>query len=129
MENLSLTIRFRHMDRLDPLKRHILSRMETLGNYLDRAVCCDIAVEKAYDADELRAVFNVYLHVSIPGSEIVVIGAAHENNPLEDGYAPVCDACDAALREFENHMWRSAERAQGSARYRLGSARSKSELS
>jgi len=79
--NLPIEISFRDMDSSEAVEARVRERVEKLQRYFDRALSCRVVVEARHRSSRKGKLYNVRLHLSIPGKDVVV---GHEQDQLHD---------------------------------------------
>ena len=103
---LPVQITFRNVVRSDALEEKIRERAIRLDSYYDRITSCHVTVEAPHRHQHQGKLFQVVLHLVVPGTELVVNRAPQEHHAHEDVFVAVRDAFDAASRQLEDYSRR-----------------------
>lgn len=110
MPHLPIQISFRHMDHSAALEQNIRERAEALLQFSERVMRCDVVVEQKHQRHQQGNMFDVRIHITVPGDEVVVSHENSANHAHEDAYVAVRDAFDAARRQLEDNLRRVEQR-------------------
>jgi len=105
-----LQITVRDFPQSEALEARIREKAAKLGEFHPRMTSCRVTVEELHKHHQQGRHFQVSLDVRVPGSEIVVNRAHHE-----DVYVALRDAFDAVKRRLEEvpRVKRGHARARG----------------
>jgi ribosomal subunit interface protein len=105
---LTPQITFRNLDSSESVRALIADRAAELEQFFDRIVACKVVVESSSHRQRQGRLFHVAVHLSLPGSEIVVKRDPAEHHAHEDIRVAVRDAFDATRRQLEDYVRRPA---------------------
>jgi ribosomal subunit interface protein len=92
------------MDPSDAVEERIRERAARLERFHDRITSCNVFVEVPHRHHQKGQLYEVHIHVRVPGDEIVVRrDGAHGH---EDVYVAVRDAFAAMERQLEDFVRR-----------------------
>jgi len=94
---IPLQITARDIELTDAIKADITEKAEKLDTYYDRIMRCRVVVECPKRHPHEGKLYNVHIHMTVPGGEIAVKRA-----PNEDLYVAIRDAFQAARRKLED---------------------------
>ena len=97
---------FKGIDPSDTLRRAIEERVAWLERFYNRIVSCRVVVERPQHRHQQGDLFNLRIHLGVPGQEIVVDHAPSDQHEHEDPYVTVHDAFDKARRRLEDYARR-----------------------
>ena len=95
---LPLQITIRDIEPSQALQTHIRDRAEKLEEYFEHIMSCRVVVEMPHQHHHQGRQYMVRIDLGVPGNEIVVNRAHHE-----DVYVALRDAFDAATRQLEEY--------------------------
>jgi ribosomal subunit interface protein len=93
-----LQITVRNMDHSDALDQHIREKARKLEAFYANLIGCHVTVEELQRHKRQGRLFNVRIHLTMPGGEIAV-----NRDGDEDVYVALRDAFDAAKRKLEDY--------------------------
>lgn len=94
---IPLQITSRNLELSDAIESKIRLAAGKLDKIYDRIMRCRIIVESPHRHHHQGRLYNVCIHVTLPGSELVVKRAPHE-----DLYVSIRDSFNAARRKLED---------------------------
>ncbi|RJQ48135.1 MAG: ribosome-associated translation inhibitor RaiA [Nitrospiraceae bacterium] len=94
---IPLQITSRDFELTDAIKSEITEKAEKLDKFYDRIMRCRIVVETPHRHKHEGKLYNVQIHLTIPGREIIV-----KREPHEDLYVAIRNSFDAAKRKLED---------------------------
>lgn len=97
----ALQITTRDVPHSDALESHIREKVAKLEKFYPHIMGCRIVVEQPHKHHHQGRVFDAHVDITVPGGELVVNRATHE-----DVYVAVRDAFDAAKRQLEDYARR-----------------------
>lgn len=97
----ALQITTRDVPHSDALESHIREKVAKLEKFYPHSMNFRIVVEQPHKHQHQGRVFDVHIDITVPGGEVVVDRATHE-----DVYIAVRDAFDAAKRQLEDYAKR-----------------------
>ncbi len=100
---LPLQITFRNMNPSEAVETKIRERADKLDRFADHVMSCRVIVEAPHKHHHKGALYQVLIDITVPGKELVVSRAPHDNHAHEDVYVAVRDAFDAARRQLEDY--------------------------
>lgn len=100
---LPLQITFRNMDPSEAVEARIRERAEKLDRFASHIMSCRVIVEAPHKHHHKGTLYQVLIDITVPGKELVVSRAPHDNHAHEDVYVAVRDAFDAARRQLEDY--------------------------
>jgi hypothetical protein len=75
-----------------------------LGVFSDRIHSCRVVVDSPHRHHHQGKIFNVKVHVGLPGEDVVVDMQRPDRDGHEDVYVVLRDAFDAARRQLQQRM-------------------------
>lgn len=105
-----LQISFRGMDPSPAVEDRIRDRAERLDRFHPRITSCNVVVEAPHKQHQHGNLFEVRIHLRVPGNELVVNREGPKDHAHEDVYVAVRDAFHAAERMLEDHVRRRDHR-------------------
>ena len=105
-------VSFRRMDKSEAVQTRILERVEALERLHDRIMRCVIVVDTPHRHKHKGPLFDVKIHIHIPGGEILISREGPQNHAHEDVYVAVRDAFDAAERKLQDRVRRRDHRTR-----------------
>ncbi len=103
MPEVPIQVTFRNMDRSDAVEARIQEKVDKLERYFGRLISCNVVVEASHRQHHKGNLYDVKIHLAVPGKDLVVNRAGPKNHAHEDVYVAVRDAFDAASRQLEDH--------------------------
>ena len=100
--NLPIEISFRDMDSSEAVEARVRERVEKLQRYFDRALSCRVVVEARHRSSRKGKLYNVRLHLSIPGKDVVVGHEHKRDHAHEDVYVAIRDAFNAMESQLKS---------------------------
>lgn len=94
---IPLQITSRDFELSDAIKSEITEKAGKLDKFYDRITRCRVVVETPHRHKHEGKLYNVQIHLTIPGKEIVV-----KREPHEDLYVAIRNSFDAAKRKLED---------------------------
>jgi ribosomal subunit interface protein len=94
---IPLQITIRNMSHSDALDIDIRERARKLETFYPDLMSCRVVVEEAQRRKQQGKLFNVRLHLTVPGGEVAV-----NRDRDEDVYVALRDSFDAAKRKLED---------------------------
>jgi ribosomal subunit interface protein len=98
---IPLQITSRDFELTDAIKSEILDKAGKLDKYYDRIMRCRVVVETPHRHHHEGKLYNVQIHITVPGKELVV-----QREPHEDLYVSIRNSFDAARRKLEDFVRR-----------------------
>jgi ribosomal subunit interface protein len=98
---IPLQITARDFDLTEPIETLIREKAEKLGQLHDRITRCRVILESPHRRQQKGVLYNVHVEISIPGKEIVVKKAPHE-----DLYVSIGNAFEMAQRKLREYVTR-----------------------
>src|SRR4030067_1566778 len=92
-----LQITSRDFELTDAIKSEILDKAGKLDKYYERIMKCRVVVETPHRHHHEGKLYNVQIHITVPGKELVV-----KREPHEDLYVAIRNSFDAARRQLED---------------------------
>lgn len=97
-------ITFRGFPPSDAASARIMERVEKLGNFHKRITECRVTVESPHRHHRKGKLYQINIVLIVPGGELVVNNATHDNHAHEDVYVAIRDAFNAMRRKLEDHV-------------------------
>jgi ribosomal subunit interface protein len=94
---IPLQITSRDFELTDAIKSEILDKAGKLDKYYDRIMRCRVVIETPHRHHQEGRMYNVQIHITVPGKEMVV-----KREPHEDLYVAIRNSFDAARRKLED---------------------------
>ncbi len=98
-KQVPLQITLRDIAHSDALEERIRQKAEKLTQFADRIVSCQVVAELTQRHKHQGKLYNVRIHINLPGKELVV-----NHNEEEDLYVAIRDAFDDMVRQLEATM-------------------------
>lgn len=98
---IDLKITLRDLPHSDALETHIREKAQKLEKFHSHLTSCRVLVEQPHKHQHQGRHFDVHIDLTVPGGELVVNRASHE-----DVYVALRDAFDAAVRQLEDYARR-----------------------
>jgi len=102
--NQPLQITFRGMEPSEAVSEYIREHTAKLERYFDQIISCHVVVELPHKHKSQGNHFHVRVELGVPKQHIVVTRAPDENSDLENAYATLSDAFDAAARKLKDYV-------------------------
>lgn len=101
---IPVQITFRHMESSPAVETRVRELANHLGVFSDRILGCRVVVDSPHRHQHQGKVFNVKVHVALPGEDVVVDMERPQRDGHEDVYVVIRDAFDAARRQLQARM-------------------------
>lgn len=105
-----LTISFRGMESSPALQARIHELAERLEHAYHRITSCHVVVQAPHRQHQQGALYDVRIHLHVPGTDIVVNGDGSQDHAHEDPYVALRDAFAAAERKLYTYAPRRGHR-------------------
>lgn len=99
--DVPLQITFRGFEHSDAVDADIRDHAAKLEETYDRIVSCRVVVEAEHHRHNQGNLYRCSIDVSVPGKELAVSRAQHDNHAHEDIYVAIRDAFEAMRRKVE----------------------------
>jgi ribosomal subunit interface protein len=103
---IPIDISFRDIDPSPAIEARIREKAATLEHFFDRAISLKAVVEARHRHQHKGKLYNVRLHLAIPGQDIMVNHEHKQDHAHEDVYVAIRDAFDALTRQIEDRVRR-----------------------
>lgn len=100
---LPLQIAFRNIDPSPAIEAEIRKRAARLDRFHGRIMGCQVTVEARHRHRHKGKLYNVRVHLTVPGMEISGTHSRPKDHAHEDVYVAIRDAFDAVTRQLEDH--------------------------
>jgi ribosomal subunit interface protein len=97
--DVPLRITLKDIDQTPALETKIREKAGKLGQFYDRIVDLHVTIESPERRHHKGKLYNVHVHLHVPGEELVVT-----REPSEDLYVALRDAFDAARRQLLDYV-------------------------
>jgi ribosomal subunit interface protein len=107
---IPLDISFRDIDPSPAIEARIREKIAKLDQFFERAISCKVVVEARHHHQHKGRLYNVRIHLAIPGEDLLV-GHEHKlDHAHEDVYVAIRDAFDALGRQLQDRVrrWQGA---------------------
>lgn len=94
-----LQIIIRDDDPSGAIEKRIREKAEKLNQFSDRIISCRVAIEFTQRHKHQGKLYNVRIHLAVPGKELVA-----NHNEKEDLYVAIRDAFDDMVRQLEKSV-------------------------
>lgn len=101
---IPVQITFRHMATSPAVETRVRELADHLGVFSDRIHSCRVVVDSPHRHHHQGKIFNVKVHVGLPGEDVVVDMQRPDRDGHEDVYVVLRDAFDAARRQLQQRM-------------------------
>ena len=101
---IPVQITFRHMNTSPAVETRVRELAGHLGVFSDRIQTCHVVVDSPHRHHHQGKVFNVKVHLALPGEDVVVDMERPDRTGHEDVYVVLRDAFDAAKRQLQQRM-------------------------
>lgn len=101
---LPLEITFRHMDPSDALRQNIEKHAERLERFAGDILSCDVVVEAVDHRHRKGNLYNVHVHLTLPGATLDAGRTKPDDHSHEDPYVAARDAFDVMRRRLEDFL-------------------------
>jgi ribosomal subunit interface protein len=103
---IPVDISFRDIDPSPAIEARILEKIAKLEEFYERAIACKVVVEARHHHHHKGRLYNVRIHLAIPGEDLLV-GHEHKlDHAHEDVYVAIRDAFDALRRQLQDRVRR-----------------------
>lgn len=117
---IPLQLTFRQIDRSAALETRIRKLAARLGRFSQHILRCHLVIERRSRRARQGALYDIHLHIALPGQEVSVTHSHIADAGHEDPYVALTDAFRTARRRLEDYERRRrlavkthAEPAQG----------------
>lgn len=86
------------------IEQRIHGEVDKLERYHDRITACRVVIEAPHRHQSKGKLFEVRVHLSVPGGDIAVGHGSDQNHAHEDPYVAVRQAFDAVRRQLEDRV-------------------------
>jgi ribosomal subunit interface protein len=97
-----IEISFRDMDSSEAVEARVRERVEKLERFFDRALACRVVIEARHRSSRKGKLYNVRLHLSMPGKDVVVGHEHKRDHAHEDVYVAIRDAFNAMESQLKS---------------------------
>jgi cold shock CspA family protein len=98
-------VAFKDFPHSDFVEDAVRKRAEKLGNFFDRIVACDITVSEPHRSHHQGNLFNLKIHLKLPGGKDLVISRdPGKDGSHEDVYVVIRDAFNSLERQLKSHI-------------------------
>ena len=98
------TISFRNFPRSEAVASRIEEKICKLEQYYDRIISCRVVVQAPHRHNTKGKLYQVHIHLGLPGDDIVVGKDSAKNHSHEDVYIAVRDSFEALRRQLKKHV-------------------------
>tara|TARA_A100001388_G_scaffold129087_1_gene95576 strand:+ start:760 stop:1125 length:366 start_codon:yes stop_codon:yes gene_type:complete len=98
------TISFRNFPRSDAVASRIEEKIRKLEQYYDRIISCRVVVQAPHRHNTKGKLYQVHIHLGLPGDDIVVGKDSAKDHSHEDVYIAVRDSFEALRRQLKKHV-------------------------
>ena len=98
------TISFRNFPRSEAVAARIEEKICKLEQYYDRIICCRVVVQAPHRHNTKGKLYQVHIHLGLPGDDIVVGNDSAKDHSHEDVYIAVRDSFEAIRRQLKKHV-------------------------
>jgi ribosomal subunit interface protein len=98
---LPLEISFRDIESSPAVEERVRERAEKLERFFDRAVFCRVVIEAPHRHHHRGKLYNVRIHLSLPGRDLLVGHEHKQDHGHEDVYVAVRNAFNALERQLK----------------------------
>lgn len=103
---IPVDISFRDIDPSPAIEARIREKIAKLDRFFDRAIACKVVVEARHHHQHKGRLYNVRIHLAVPGEDLLV-GREHKlDHAHEDVYVAIRDAFDALRRQLQDQVRR-----------------------
>ena len=93
-------ISFRNFPRSDAVASRIEEKIRKLEQYYDRIISCRVVVQAPHRHNTKGKLYQVHIHLGLPGDDIVVGKDSAKDHSHEDVYIAVRDSFEALRRQL-----------------------------
>lgn len=94
------------MEHSDAVEARVRELAEKLERFYDRITSCNVVVQAPHRSQHKGTLYEVHIHVRVPGEEIVVNRERPYDHAHEDVYVAARDAFAAMERRLEDFVHR-----------------------
>jgi ribosomal subunit interface protein len=99
-------ITFHGLEATDAIKRAVEERAEKLDRFYDKIESCRVVVDSPHKHQQKGRLYQVKVHLVVPGEELVVSRESSEHAPHEDLYLAINDGFKEMTRRLEDYVRR-----------------------
>jgi ribosome-associated translation inhibitor RaiA len=128
------SIHFHNMDRSPALETDIKNHVESLSQFFDRIIDCQVTIDAPHRHHHKGLRYRVVINISVPGDTLVVSHEDESSPAHDDCYVTVRDAFRSARRQLQDYarirrkkIKRDESSAKREFRVKLGQVDSKHE--
>jgi ribosomal subunit interface protein len=100
---LPLQITFRQMEPSAALEARVRELAQRLDRYSSLIMGCHVTINAPHQHHHQGKLYEVHIHLTVPGGEIVASKQHHEHHSHEDAFVALRDAFRAAERQLEDY--------------------------
>ncbi|MEG6508884.1 HPF/RaiA family ribosome-associated protein [Methyloligella sp. 2.7D] len=100
----TLQISYRDIEPSEAIESRIAEHAAKLDAFFSRSLVYDIVVEMPHRHHEKGNLYNVRIHISMPGRDVNVDHAGRQDHAHEDINVAIRDAFDAARRQLQDRV-------------------------
>ena len=104
------TISFRDFPHSDAVETRIEEKIRKLEQYYDRITSCRVVVQAPHRQHTKGTLYQVHIHLCLPGEDIVVGNDSAKDHSHEDVYIAIRDSFEAVRRQLKKHVRHLRER-------------------
>lgn len=106
MTTVPVIVTFQNVDASPAVRTKIRRKAGQLERFADRMRRCDVVVEAPHRRHNKGRLYQVRIHVSVPGKEMHVVRTGPGNHAHENVYVAIRAAFNAVTRQLEDHVGR-----------------------
>ncbi len=104
------TITFRDFPHSDAVEERIREKIEKLETYFDRITSCSVVVQAPHRQHHKGKLYQVHVHLTLPGEDIIVGRDSSDDHTHEDVYIAIKDSFEATRRQLKKYIRKMRDR-------------------
>ena len=105
-------ILFRDCLHSHAVEARITEQIHKLEKYCDRITSCRVVLQATHRNHQKGKLYQVQIHMTVPGGNIVVGRDTSNDHSSKDVYAAIRDSFEASRRQLKKHVRQIRERYQ-----------------
>lgn len=101
-----INVSYRGIEPSEAIESRIEEHAAKLDRFFGRSLAYDIVIEMPHQHHQKGNLYNIRIHISMPGGDVAVDHAGRQDHAHEDVNVAIRDAFDAARRQLQDRVRR-----------------------